>query len=1150
MPLHSLLARLRRPLSPPLARALANGHGLHRRSMWLAVVGLPLLALLVHALGWPQLVLPFLAWALVTLGLSVLHQRRLQARLEAGVALDRLDLTCYLAAVFNANVIFAAPAVLGVVTPGLAGLVTALLLTGAALAFNVTLQRHMRLAMVAGLSPHIAALGAAFADILAVKRLDSAPVIALVAVAVAVAFVVREQWNGERAAARDADRLRFEASQAAARERMWSLASQTSGTGLWHLDTTTGRLEVSQSLAEMLGMPLADLQADPDLWAYCPEPWRSRLQARFVQLLETGGKADHEHPVHRADGRRIWVRSTCLVTRDANAGADSVVGMWIDITRTHEAFAEREKARIESEAGRARWALAAATAGTAVFEIDPRTHRYIMTEGMDRLFGFEPEDLVSPARLVERAVPAPWDREVRRRYLEACATGAPFDLQHPVVHKDGTEMWVRSTLTVLNDADGRAHRIVGCFQDMSEQRRIEESLRHAKLEMDLRRALSERERQRWEIASRVANAAAYEYDLEERRYAASERLEALLGVTVEQINACGGTLRHMIPEPWRAEVARRADLMIESGDSFEYEHPFDLTDGRRIWVRSSMWVERSHDGQAFRILGFLSDITASKAVEHELSDARARLANALDEVQRQHGRWEMVLDAAGGAFHEFDIARQEYVSVAGRFEELTGLSLEGLRAAGNTLRPRVPEPWRSEMTALIAATLPKDRPYTFEHPIDHPDGSRVWVRSTMITERDAGGERVRDIGFLLDVTAQKQAEAALITAEGEAREASRAKSEFLAAMSHEIRTPMNAVLGMAELLDREDLTDTAREHVDTLRTSGRLLLSILNDLLDLSKIEAGRIEIESIPFEVAAIAEHVRRMWAPRAEEKGLAFSLTLAPDVPATALGDPSRIQQVLFNLASNAVKFTDEGAVAIAIEAGPTDTDGTFELRLRVRDTGLGMDAQTLARLFNPFTQADASTARRFGGTGLGLTISRRLARAMGGDIEVDSAPGLGSEFTLRLATRRAGPMPARQARIEDGAETGAPAAALRVLLAEDHPVNQKIALAFLQPFGHDITLVENGALAVEAANAQMFDLILMDIQMPVLDGLEATRRIRAETPNRATPIVGLTADAFDQQRQRGFEAGMVDYVTKPIDPRALVAAITRAVAGRAAA
>ena len=374
------------------------------------------------------------------------------------------------------------------------------------------------------------------------------------------------------------------------------------------------------------------------------------------------------------------------------------------------------------------------------------------------------------------------------------------------------------------------------------------------------------------------------------------------------------------------------------------------------------------------------------------------------------------------------------------------------------------------------------------------------------------------------------------SARRKAEVASAAKSDFLAVVSHEIRTPMNAVISAANLLRRTRLDGQQREHVSMLIDAGDVLMGLLNDVLDFSKIEAGKMALESADMIVRDRVSTVVRLWEPRALANGVRLKVRIATDVPSAVRTDPLRVQQILFNLMSNAVKFTHDGAITIAV-----GWDGA-RLNVAVTDTGCGIPADRLGQIFNSFEQADVGTTRRYGGTGLGLSISRKLAELMGGSLTVDSVDGQGSTFTLSLpvtAIEGAAPKPARPV------ETTGSLAGCSILAADDHEVNRRILQLLLEPHGCRLTLVENGAEALEAASGQRFDAILMDMQMPVMDGLEATRRIRAGEVNRATPVIALTANALDMHRAAWDAAGVHAFLTKPIDPVTLAATLAQACA-----
>jgi signal transduction histidine kinase/CheY-like chemotaxis protein len=386
----------------------------------------------------------------------------------------------------------------------------------------------------------------------------------------------------------------------------------------------------------------------------------------------------------------------------------------------------------------------------------------------------------------------------------------------------------------------------------------------------------------------------------------------------------------------------------------------------------------------------------------------------------------------------------------------------------------------------------------------------------------------------------------LESARDKANAASDAKSNFLGVISHELRTPMNGVLGAAQLLGATRLEPTQREYLSIIRNSGDNLLSLLNDILDMTKIEAGKMTFEVVDVVIEDLHKRVTGPFQAQAEAKGLTFTTRLEGELPAVVRGDPLRTCQVIHNLLSNAVKFTDGGEILYTVRGEKLD-DGRVRFNFVVRDSGAGIAPEDLERLFQPFTQVDASSTRRFGGTGLGLTISRRMANIMHGDITVESTVGVGSTFTftveadvVRWAAEEAAE--AIVAEVEGGQS-------LTVLVVEDHPVNRMILEAWMGSAGHSSATAENGQIAIEAAGEQKFDLIVMDVNMPVMDGLTATRAIRAgEGPNRETPIVVLSASARSEDHQAGLDAGADAYLNKPIDFAALARVMNRVGAGRA--
>jgi two-component system sensor histidine kinase/response regulator len=433
------------------------------------------------------------------------------------------------------------------------------------------------------------------------------------------------------------------------------------------------------------------------------------------------------------------------------------------------------------------------------------------------------------------------------------------------------------------------------------------------------------------------------------------------------------------------------------------------------------------------------------------------------------------------------------------------------------------------------------------------DGEWRWMRTRGVCEYDSAGKPISISGSMQDINEHKQYQQALIEATEAAAAASRAKSEFLANMSHEIRTPMNGVIGMTELLLETPLNSVQTDYCETARDSAKALLTVINDILDFSKIEAGKIELERIDMNIRDTVEDVTRLLAIQAHAKGIEITATVDPAIPISLSGDANRLRQVLINLGGNAVKFTPSGEVCIEMQLLGEDTRGSL-VRCEIRDSGIGIPADRLASLFMPFTQADASTTRRFGGTGLGLSIVKHLVSLMGGEAGVISAEGEGSTFwfTARFGTASRTSHPPIDTEIGKGRQPAmANSSAImhrsinqpRVLLAEDNLVNQKVACRTLEGLGFRVDVAADGSAAVEAWATGQYDAILMDCQMPTMDGYEATREIRArELPGHRIPIIALTAHAMKGADAECTAAGMDAHLTKPIDRALLRACLER--------
>lgn len=601
--------------------------------------------------------------------------------------------------------------------------------------------------------------------------------------------------------------------------------------------------------------------------------------------------------------------------------------------------------------------------------------------------------------------------------------------------------------------------------------------------------------------------------------------EAIFGYRSDEV--IGQPVERLMPERFRATHAGHvAQFAAEPRQSMPMRERGQV-------------VGRRKTGEEFLIEASLSKVATAEGLLFTtiIRDVTSR-RQTLDRIVRSEERLNVAIQSANLHVFEIDFANQTIFKAGSEdvfferpltYDDVVQNVWCGIRADH---RPLAKAAWRRHRST--------GETFRFEGPVARSDGREVWAAFTAELIADPMGRPLRLIGAIQDVTARRAATTAMAEAVAAAEAANDAKSAFLATMSHEIRTPLNGVLGMAQAMAREPLSAQQQERLDVIRQSGEALLAILNDVLDLSKIEAGRLELEEIAFDLGDLVRGAQATFTSLANKKGLSFSLNIGPAM-GVYVGDPTRVRQILYNLLSNALKFTDVGEVRVEV------TCGEACLELRVIDTGIGMSEETMAHLFAPFSQADSSMTRRFGGTGLGLAISRQLAGMMGGDISATSTPGAGSAFTVRLPLPRVADGSAE--RVEAETLPARPSAMaskpIRILVAEDNPTNQLVLKTLLHQVGLDPVVVDNGQKAVEAWRAEAFDLILMDIQMPELSGPAATRMIRDEEAVRArrtTPIIALTANAMAHQVAAYLAGGMDAVVTKPINVADLLQAIDR--------
>jgi PAS domain S-box-containing protein len=695
------------------------------------------------------------------------------------------------------------------------------------------------------------------------------------------------------------------------------------------------------------------------------------------------------------------------------------------------------------------------------------------------------------------------------------------------------------------DADGYPHKVLGVLENIQERCLTQRALEDALVEKEKTANELTLERERLAAVIEAADLGTWDWFIQTGKVVYNKRWAETIGYDLDEITDTVDT--------WEAALLpddlAKANKAVEdhcNGLTSRYVADFRMRhrNGSIIWAQDrGRVVEHDKNGQASRLMGVMIDVTKQKYTEQTLEEKNDQL--------------ELIFKAARIGAWDWDITKG-LIKFNDVYLDMLGYTPEEITGTIEEWESFVHPDELEAANATLARTLSgEEEMYAKEIRMRHKDGHYVWTYDFgRVVTRDENGVATRMIGGHFDFDEKKKMEIEfdlmqrhereLKLSRDLAEESTRAKSEFLANMSHEIRTPMNAIIGLTHLVLETDLSGQQFDYITRTQVAAENLLRIINDILDFSKIEAGKLEMEEIEFSLSDILNSLVDILGVKAGQKGLEFVVNLDSRVPTSLLGDPVRLGQILNNLISNSIKFTSQGRIEVKVSLEGTINPET-EILFEVTDSGIGMTPEQISGLFTPFTQADTSTTRKYGGTGLGLTISKRLSEMMGGRIWCRSEIGHGSSFGFVAKFRvnqdtLIGSKEKKKREKKTDKEILKPIYGAKILLTEDNEVNQLVASRILNNAGFEVDIANNGLEAIDMVKRIKYDLVLMDIQMPEMDGLTASKTIRSLGGFEDLPIVAMTAHAMSGDREHSLAAGMNDHVSKPINITELFSALLK--------
>ncbi|MBS1510963.1 MAG: PAS domain S-box protein [Bacteroidetes bacterium] len=886
-----------------------------------------------------------------------------------------------------------------------------------------------------------------------------------------------------------------------ASEELWQFALEGAGDGVWEYDFETTEVYFSKQYKLMLGYEEDEFENDASEWLGRIHPDDLHIIDETDRDYYSGKITSHkrEYRVKHKSGEYLWILDRGKIINYTRSGKPKrIIGTHTDITTRKNI--EKEYRRIS---------LVASANENGVVFTDPHGKIIWSNEGFAKISGYDIEEIFgkTPLELCQGELS---EKEAIQNMVSAFFEGRSFNIEVLHYRKDGTTFWGRVTGQATNDANGNVVQYFAIIEDITEEKEVKRKLK----EYD----------ERLKLALTNVGDNYWEHNLKTGTTYFSNKSSVFLGYAAGEYDNAADLWWNCV-HPNDKKLLEENNLKYQQGliDHHTNEYRLIHKNGSIKWVLDrGVVTEFDENGKPMVIIGTHIDITERKLSEQAIKLKEEKYRSIIANMNLG------LLEVDNAETIQF--ANQSFCEMSGySIEELIGKKASMLFAKGEN----------EELLEQKNDLRKKGISDAYEIALKNKRGELKWWLISGAPRFNDNGELVGSIGIHLDITQQKQLEIELIEAREQAESSVNAKQTFLANMSHEIRTPMNAILGMTNQLAKTKLNKDQHFYLSTIHSAADNLLIIINDILDLSKIEAGKLTLEKIGFEPQTVMNRVMQVMMHRAEEKGLYFTNSFCDaKLSPVLIGDPYRLNQVLLNLVSNAIKFTHQGGVDISCNV-LMDAAGKQTIEIKVADTGIGMDENFASKLFEKFSQEDSSVMRKYGGTGLGMSITKELVDLMEAAIKVESKKNEGTTIAIVIPLEKGNmnDLPYKEVTITDTSLLKGK----KILVTDDNEMNQLVAGTILNNYGAEVYDAYNGAEAIEKIKEYNIDLVLMDVQMPVMDGIEATKHIRAGI-STTLPVIALTAFAINGDNQKCLAAGMNDYLSKPFEEAQLLNIVSK--------